>query len=140
MTRFVVVPILVLILLAPLGGVAGPARAAPLLQACQPAGYSHRNTLCVVVPARGSFSMRITGTGDTVRGQGSSRTAGTQITFLKVPPPVRARGGFGLRVRATGRFGPLTVSPGKAYRYNARKNALSHISTIRASGLYQVIP
>jgi hypothetical protein len=118
---------------------AGSALAAPAAAGCAPAGYSNTGVQCIVVPAHGSFSMKIAGTRASLRGTGSAATARTQITVLKVPAPVRSKGGFGLRLRATGTFNPLTVSPGKTYAYNASKNKLSAIKSIKAAGLYQVI-
>lgn len=128
-----------LALVLPTAGVPFDAHAATARAGCAPAGYSHTGSGCIVVPARGAFSMTIAGTNSRISGKGSSRTAGTQITVTKVPPPVRSRGGFGLRVRATGKFNPLKVTPGRLFAYIASKNSLKTIGAIRTSGLYQVL-
>lgn len=107
---------------------------------CSKAGYSSHNSVCVVVPAHGSFSVKVPGTGTHVKGKGSKGTAGTKITLSKVSPPLRKRGGFGLKVRANRTFGSLHVSPGKTFRYKPGKNTLTQIKNITASGLYQVVP
>ena len=138
MRRQLVTILLPVALLLPSAAIAGGVQAAPARASCPQAGYSHANNRCVVVPASGGFSMKIAGTNATVHGRGSGSTAGTAITFTKLPPPVRAKGGFGLRVRATGRFNPLSVSPGKLWTYSPSKNRLYAAKKIKVSGVYQV--
>lgn len=130
--------VLLLALALPAGGLVSQAHAAPLQAGCAPAGYSNNGQGCVVVPTGGSFSMKIPGTKAKILGHGSKNTAGTQITVVKVPVLVRSKGGFGLRVRATGKFNPLRVSPGKLYRYNAAKNGLIAAKFIKSPGLFQI--
>src|SRR5438270_7108494 len=118
MRRHHVGTFLILALALPGGGIAG-AHAASLQAACKAAGYSHNKVVCAVVPAKGTFTIKVPGKSTKVKGKGTSKTAGTQITVIRVPPPVSSRGGFGLRLRATGKFSALTISSGKLFKYNA---------------------
>jgi len=138
MRRQLVTILLPAALLLPSVAVAGRVQAAPARASCPPAGYSNANNHCVVVPASGGFSMKIAGTNATVHGRGSKPTAGTAITFTKLPPPVHSKGGFGLRVRAVGKFSPLTVTPGKLWSYSPAKKRLYTAKSIKVSGVYQV--
>lgn len=130
--------ILLLLFTLQVGGVTATVHAAPLRQACKQAGYSHNNIGCVVVPRSGRFSVVVPGTKERLSGQGSAGTAGTQITVVKMPPPIAKKGGFGIRVRATGKFKPLHTSMGKLFRFNAAKNQLVKAKTITTTGIYQV--
>ncbi|HZS93489.1 MAG TPA: hypothetical protein VFA78_01720 [Chloroflexota bacterium] len=136
--RWSVIPIAVVVALSV---TVTTGRVAPVAAAgCSKAGYSSNNSVCIVVPAHGSFSVKVPGTGTHVKGKGTKGSAGTKITLSKVSAPVPKRGGFGLKVRANHAFGPLKVSPGKTYKYKAGSNTLTQIKSITTSGLYQVVP
>jgi hypothetical protein len=130
--------LLVLALAVSAAGVAGPAYAAPVQAKCTKAGYSHNNTVCVVVPSSGSFTIKVPKTSLKIKGTGSAATKGTQITITKVAAPVHSKGGVGIKIRATGKFNPLHVSTGKIWLYNAGKNSLKAVSAIKSPGIYQV--
>jgi hypothetical protein len=126
-------------LVLPFGLVGGRAHAAPLGQGCSAAGYSHNSVACMVVPAKGKFTITIPGEKDKLKGSGSTSTAKTQLTVIRVPPPVSSKGGYGLRLRSTGKFKPLHLSSGSLWQYDASKNSLVKAGAVKAAGIYQVV-
>jgi hypothetical protein len=119
-------------------GIGGHAYAAAAHATCSLAGYSHANSVCVIVPASGKFSVKIPHTSSRITGTGSSSTKGTQITITKIAPPISTLGGFGVKVRATGKFKALHITHGKLWKYNTSKNRDTAVKVIASTGVYQV--
>ena len=87
-----------------------------------PAGTKHSAKVLSYFPndqRSPAMKLQLTILRDTLKGKGSKTTAGTQITLIRVPPPVAAKGGYGLRVRASGHFSGLHVSSGSLFLYVA---------------------
>jgi hypothetical protein len=108
---------------------------------CTTTGYSMNCTGCVKISRAGTFTVKVQHTNLAVRGKGSSLSAGTTVCLAKVPTPVQSKGGVGVRVTATGPFGPLHVEGKhpKVFSYNVKTRALKKVKAMSRPGIYQII-
>jgi len=130
--------IIILALALPAAGQVATAGAAPARASCPAPGYMPAHAACKVLPASGTFKLTIPGTSFALKGSGSSKVAGNEVTVTKISAPVPSKGGFGFRLTASGGFGSLHPSSGKVWKYNASSNKLKSVKTIKSTGIYQV--
>jgi hypothetical protein len=104
---------------------------------CKSLAYKHG--ACVVVPSHGKFSIHAPRTRTTLDGTGTPRTAGTEITVVKVAPPCPRKHAQAFRLIATGPMPRLKPTTGTLYKFNPVTGRCKRVTAVTGPGLYEVV-
>lgn len=108
-------------------------------RSCTSTGYTQNCGGCVTLKATGHFVLKLPKTKVMFKGSESSSTKGTKICLTRVSAPKSSLGGVGLKVTAHGKFAPLHLKHGKLYLFNHAKNTVTKVTSVKSSGIYQVV-
>ena len=116
-------------------------------RACSTHGTAAASTsVCRIMPASGTFSLPIPGTGAALIGIGTPDRAGKEIVLTRAPLVCRSLGGIGIRIttpRSTGLLPPLHWTNGTLYFRDAATGQCKGVASpalAAAPGVYQVVP
>jgi hypothetical protein len=126
--------------------VSGSASAASRLEVTTRSCTTSGTSACRIMPAAGTFTLPIPGTGAALTGIGAPDRAGKPIVISRTGLVCSSLGGIGIRIvtpRSTGLLPPLRWSNGTLYyrdRSTGRCVGVASPALAAAPGVYQVVP